>query len=97
MGLFGSNSPFDPLLDKATNEQATSEDWSLILCLEPNHQNEPQPTWLPADMTPGDKPCLKLANTSRHDVSHWQFQCQYLYYIMYVICYFLAFVEGDNG
>jgi len=33
MGLFGSSSPFDPLLDKATNEQATSEDWSLILSI----------------------------------------------------------------
>lgn len=33
MGLFGSSSPFDPLLDKATNEQSTSEDWSLILSI----------------------------------------------------------------
>ena len=33
MGLFGSSSPFDPLLDKATNEQTTQEDWSLILSI----------------------------------------------------------------
>lgn len=33
MGLFGSSSPFDPLLDKACNEQNTNEDWSLILSI----------------------------------------------------------------
>ena len=33
MGLFGSSSPFDPLLDKACNEQNVSEDWSLILSI----------------------------------------------------------------
>ena len=31
MGLFGSSSPFDPLLEKATAESNTAEDWSLIL------------------------------------------------------------------
>ncbi|RWS21996.1 signal transducing adapter molecule 1-like protein, partial [Leptotrombidium deliense] len=31
MGLFGSSSPFDPLVEKATNEFATGEDWALIL------------------------------------------------------------------
>ena len=33
MGLFGSSSPFDPLLDKATAETATQEDWNLILSI----------------------------------------------------------------
>uniref|UniRef100_A0A8D9EY42 Signal transducing adapter molecule 1 n=1 Tax=Cacopsylla melanoneura TaxID=428564 RepID=A0A8D9EY42_9HEMI len=31
MGLFGSSSPFDPDVEKATSENITSEDWNLII------------------------------------------------------------------
>ena len=33
MGLFGSSSQFDAMLDKACSEQNTNEDWSLILSI----------------------------------------------------------------
>ena len=33
MGLFGTSSPFDPLLDKTCNENVVTEDWSLILSI----------------------------------------------------------------
>jgi hypothetical protein len=33
MGIFGTSSPFDPLLDKTCNENVVTEDWSLILSI----------------------------------------------------------------
>lgn len=33
MGIFGTSSPFDPLLDKACNESVVQEDWSMILSI----------------------------------------------------------------
>ena len=42
MGLFGSSSPFDPLMDKACNEQNTAEDWSLILSICDKAKSHPK-------------------------------------------------------